>query len=168
MRVTFCPWLRSWVLAGAGLAQYGDISDLKLLKEEDKVDVKSTPAPQGATVLFDGKNLDQWVSRKDGKSAGWTLTTGGAMQVKGGDIHTKEKYDGKFKLHVEFRVPYLPKKSGQGRGQQRRVFARPLRGAGAGQLRSEEQGQRLRRHLHRGGPAGERLQGADGVAELRH
>ena len=38
------------------------------------------------------------------------------MQVSGGDIITKEKFDGKFKLHVEFRVPYMPKASGQGRG----------------------------------------------------
>jgi hypothetical protein len=105
------------ILAGCGLAQYGDISDLKLLKEEDKVDVKSTPAPEGAKVLFDGKNLDGWVYRKDGKTpAAWKLVSGDAMEVKGGDIHTKETFDGKFKLHVEFRVPYLPTKSGQGRG----------------------------------------------------
>ena len=105
------------ILAGAGLAQYGDISDLKLLKPEDKIDVKSTPAPEGATVLFDGKNLDHWVARKDGKTpATWKLTPEAAMQVNGGDILTKEKFDGKFKLHVEFRVPYMPKKNGQGRG----------------------------------------------------
>ncbi len=36
--------------------------------------------------------------------------------VKGGNIITKEKFDGAFKLHVEFRVPYLPKQTGQGRG----------------------------------------------------
>ena len=39
-------------------AQYGDISDVKLLKPEDKVDVTSTPPPKGAVVLFDGKNLE--------------------------------------------------------------------------------------------------------------
>src|ERR1700686_4870900 len=38
------------------------------------------------------------------------------MQVKGGNIITKEEFDGKFKLHVEFRVPYLPKATGQERG----------------------------------------------------
>src|SRR5262249_11052499 len=86
-------------------------------KPEDKVDVKSTPPPEGATVLFDGKGLDGWVYRKDGKSpAMWKLVGGGAMQVQGGDIHTKEKFAGKFKLHVEFRVPYYPGKRGQPRG----------------------------------------------------
>jgi hypothetical protein len=102
--------------AGWGLAQYGDISDLKILKPEDKVDVKSTPPPPGAVVLFDGESLDKWV-KKDGKGEpAWKLVEGGAVQVQGGDIITREKFDGDFRLHVEFRVPYLPKATGQGRG----------------------------------------------------
>ena len=100
------------------MAQYGDISDLKLLKPEDKVDVTSTPPPKGAVVLFDGKNLDAWVSRNDPKKAApWKLMDGGIVQVGGGgDIFTKVKFDGAFKLHVEFRVPYMPKATGQARG----------------------------------------------------
>jgi hypothetical protein len=105
------------VAAAPALAQYGDIGDLKLLKPEDKEDVKGTPPPSGAVVLFDGKNLDQWVSRNDPtKPAPWKLVDGGAVQVGGGDIITKEKFGGHFKLHVEFRVPYMPKATGQGRG----------------------------------------------------
>lgn len=99
------------------IAQYGDISDVKLLKPEDKEDVKSTPPPKGAIVLFDGENLEHWVYRNDSKKpAAWKLVGGGAMQVQGGDIITKEKFDGAFKLHVEFRVPYMPKATGQARG----------------------------------------------------
>ena len=33
-----------------------------------------------------------------------------------GSIRTKQEFDGHFKLHVEFRVPYEPEGSGQGRG----------------------------------------------------
>jgi hypothetical protein len=106
----------SLAVGGLARAQYGDISDLKLLKPEDKMDVASVPPPPGATVLFDGKSLDNWV-KTDGKSpATWKLVEGGAMQVQGGNIMTKQKFDGHFKLHVEFRVPYMPKASGQGRG----------------------------------------------------
>src|SRR5438067_2345779 len=103
-------------LNGTARAQYGDISDLKLNKPEDKVDVKVVPPPRGALVLFDGKGLDHWV-RTDGKTpASWKLVGGGAMQVQGGNIMTREKFGGRFRLHVEFRVPYLPRASGQGRG----------------------------------------------------
>ncbi len=108
--------LLSALLTAPALAQYGDIGELKLAKPEDKVDVKSEPAPKGAIVLFDGKSLDQWASRNDAKKpAAWKLVEG-AMQVNGGDIVTKEKFDGHFKLHVEFRVPYMPTAKGQGRG----------------------------------------------------
>ena len=94
------------LVAGFALAQYGDISDLKVAKPEDKEDSKSEAPPKDALVLYDGKSLDNWVYRKDGKSeAKWKLLPDGIMQVEGGDIHTKDKYDGKFKLHVEFRVP---------------------------------------------------------------
>jgi Domain of Unknown Function (DUF1080) len=103
-------------LTAPTFAQYGDISDLKLLKPEDREDVKSTPPPAGAVVLFDGKSLEQWASRNDPKKpAPWKLVGGGAAQVQGGDIMTREKF-GSFKLHVEFRVPYMPKATGQARG----------------------------------------------------
>jgi hypothetical protein len=99
------------------LAQYGDISDLKLLKPEDKQDVTITPPLKEAVVLFDGKSLDAWVSKNDPKKpAPWKLVEGGAVQVQGGDIITKQTFGGHFKLHVEFRVPYMPKATGQGRG----------------------------------------------------
>ena len=95
---------------------YGDLGDLKIAKPEDKVDVMSTPAPEGAIVLSDGKNLDKW-TKIDGKTpASWTILDGGIMQVKDGNIITKQKFDGHFKLHLEFRVPYMPKAKGQARG----------------------------------------------------
>jgi hypothetical protein len=90
----------------------------KPAKPEDLKDAESTPAPKGAIILFDGKDFSNWLKR-DGKSeVKWTLRDGGVMEgVKGhGDIITKEKFDGKFKLHVEFRVPYEPAGKGQDRG----------------------------------------------------
>ncbi|MCI0640502.1 MAG: DUF1080 domain-containing protein [Gemmataceae bacterium] len=107
------------VLACGAHAQdfYGSIADLKLLKPEDGKDIASLPPPAGAVVLFDGKALDHWTHKEGKKPAHWKLVDGGAVQVVGGGgIITKEKFDGKFKLHVEFRVPYEPKAGGQGRG----------------------------------------------------
>jgi hypothetical protein len=111
----FLPALTVFVVAAFTSAQFGDISDLKLLKPEDKIDVKNEPPPKDAIVLFDGKSLDNWI-KTDGKSpVAWKLENG-IMEVKGGNIMTKQKFDGRFKLHVEFRVPYMPQAKGQGRG----------------------------------------------------
>lgn len=72
--------------------------------------------PAGAVVLLDGKNLDAWqpIDRKS-SAVKWKLVEGDAMQVNGGDIITREKFSD-FKLHLEFRTPYMPTASGQGRG----------------------------------------------------
>jgi hypothetical protein len=70
--------------------------------------------PEGAVVLFDGKNLDAWTKR-DGKTpADWPVTDG-IVTVGHGDIQTRRRF-GDFKLHLEFNVPYMPKARGQGRG----------------------------------------------------
>src|SRR5438552_6850648 len=106
-----------FLLSQVGAGQYGDIGDLKLAKPEDKIDAPSVPPPAGAIVLFDGKGLDGWVKRKNpNEPAEWKLLDGGAMEVKGGDIHTKKTFAGDFQLHVEFRVPYMPAAKGQARG----------------------------------------------------
>jgi serine/threonine protein kinase/WD40 repeat protein len=87
------------------------------MRAEDEIDVPRTPAPKGAVILFDGKSLDNWEKRRGGGKATWKLLPDGIMEVQwGGDVLTKEKFGGNFKLHVEFRVPYMPKANGQGRG----------------------------------------------------
>jgi hypothetical protein len=105
-------------VTGPAVAQepYGSIADLKLLKAEDAKDAPGKKAPDGAIILFDGKSLDGWTHRDGKNAAAWKILDGGIMQVNGGDIITKQKFDGKFTLHVEFRVPYMPKAGGQGRG----------------------------------------------------
>jgi len=103
------------LLAG-GQASYGPLDGLKILKPADTQDHPTTPAPAGAVVLFDGKSTEAFQHR-DGKSPiGWKVTPEGFLEVKGGDIVTKEKFSTPMHLHVEFRVPYMPKASGQGRG----------------------------------------------------
>jgi hypothetical protein len=106
-------------LAVTAMAQdpYDDLGDLKIARPEDKVDAPTVPPPAGALVLFDGSGLDAWVKTDGRGPAAWTLVGGRAMQVaKGGGIMTRRRFDGHFKLHVEFRVPYMPKATGQGRG----------------------------------------------------
>ena len=71
--------------------------------------------PGGAKVLFDGKSLDLWTAR-DGKPATWPVGDGlFTVGAKSGDILTKDKF-GSYKLHVEFNIPYMPKATGQARG----------------------------------------------------
>jgi hypothetical protein len=86
-------------------------------KPDDLKDAESVPPPPGAIVLFDGKDFRQWVKRNGKDEVKWALKDGAMEIVKGhGDIMTKETFGGRFKLHVEFRVPYEPKAQGQARG----------------------------------------------------
>jgi Domain of Unknown Function (DUF1080) len=70
--------------------------------------------PEGAVVLFGGKDLQGWV-KTDGKTpADWPVE-GGVFTVAKGNIMTSQRF-GTFQLHLEFNVPYMPNKRGQGRG----------------------------------------------------
>jgi hypothetical protein len=76
----------------------------------------SAAPPSDAIVLFDGKNLDQWVSTKDKSPAGWTVA-GGLLTVdkKAGNIETRRSFRN-YQLHMEWRVPANITGSGQSRG----------------------------------------------------
>jgi hypothetical protein len=79
---------------------------------------KPSDAPSDATVLFDGKNLDNWVSAADGTVAKWTVKDGAFTVAPGTkDIKTKGEF-GNFQLHIEWRSPAVvdPSKKSQGRG----------------------------------------------------
>jgi hypothetical protein len=73
-------------------------------------------APDDAIVLFDGSNLDEWVTASDSTSAKWTLNKDGSMTVKDrtGDIQTKRNF-GSVQLHVEWRSSPENKAKGQAR-----------------------------------------------------
>jgi hypothetical protein len=79
---------------------------------------KPSDPPSDAIVLFDGKNLDQWVAVKDGGNAKWNIKDGAvSVQPGSGDIKTKQEF-GDLQLHIEWRTPSEvdPKATGQGRG----------------------------------------------------
>jgi hypothetical protein len=73
-------------------------------------------APSDAVVLFDGKNLDQWVNVSDGAPASWTVEDG-LMKVnkQGGNIQTKKTFNN-YQLHVEWKIPANITGEGQARG----------------------------------------------------
>jgi Domain of Unknown Function (DUF1080) len=70
--------------------------------------------PSDAIVLFDGKDLSQWVDKKTGGPALWTVEDGVMVSAKG-DIQTTNQF-GDIQLHLEFREPTPPRGDGQGRG----------------------------------------------------
>jgi hypothetical protein len=74
--------------------------------------------PSDAIVLFDGRNLDQWVSAQDGSPAQWTVG-GGVMTVKKapgvGNIQTRRTFRN-YQLHVEWKIPENITGSSQARG----------------------------------------------------
>jgi hypothetical protein len=74
-------------------------------------------APSDAIVLFDGKNLDEWVSAQDRTApAKWIVAHGIVTVDKNtGNIETKRKFRN-YQFHVEWRVPENITGSGQARG----------------------------------------------------
>ncbi|RZK77287.1 MAG: DUF1080 domain-containing protein [Pedobacter sp.] len=74
-------------------------------------------APSDATILFDGKNLDQWtMTDKPGTPAVWTVEKNMLTGLKGqGNIQTVKSFTN-YQLHLEFRIPKNITGSGQGRG----------------------------------------------------
>ncbi len=74
-------------------------------------------APSDAVVLFDGKNLNQWVMTDDrSKPAQWTVKDGVLTVNKAtGNIETKQSFND-YQLHIEWRIPENIAGEGQARG----------------------------------------------------
>ena len=79
--------------------------DASLEKVERKSPTLGAAPPEGAMVLFDGKNTDAW-------KKGAKMTEDGLLQA---GVTSKETF-GAFKFHIEFLLPFKPFASGQGRG----------------------------------------------------
>jgi hypothetical protein len=79
-------------------------------KDGDNIDAGNVGIPplDGAAILFNGKNLDNWTTR-DGKPVKWKMEGDYFEVVAGtGDIMTKEKFGPDFQFHAEFWLPKLP------------------------------------------------------------
>jgi 3-keto-disaccharide hydrolase len=77
---------------------------------------QNSAPPSDAIILFDGTNLDQWVSVKDKSSAGWKVADGVMTVVKSaGNIETKRSFKN-YQLHLEWRIPTEITGSDQARG----------------------------------------------------
>jgi hypothetical protein len=122
----------SMLLAVAGLASLSasllaqQPSEQKMKPEETEIWQPVPPvvtpgktndaAPSDAIVLFDGKNLDEWVNVKDQAPCSWDVVDG-LMRVNksGGNVETRRKFKN-YQLHIEFRIPESITGSGQARG----------------------------------------------------
>ncbi|MES1226751.1 MAG: DUF1080 domain-containing protein [Bacteroidota bacterium] len=91
-------------------------------------------APSDAIVLFDGRNLDQWVNTKDSLPAKWILSDNVMTVNKStGDIQTRSSFSD-FQLHIEYRIPENITGSGQARGNSGIFLAALPWGAGGYEL----------------------------------
>jgi len=76
------------------------------------------PEEEERIVLFDGTNLDAWISRNNGGPVGWQVVGDGSMVVSPGtgDIITRQEFEDVF-VHAEYKTPVLPANvTGQARG----------------------------------------------------
>ncbi len=82
-----------------------------------KSEPKPKKPPRGAIMLFNGKDTSHWVHRDTKEPCAWEVTPEGVLTVTPGkpDILTKENY-GDFDLHLEFKIPLMPDKKSQERG----------------------------------------------------
>src|SRR5580700_8457101 len=74
--------------------------------------------PSDAIVLFDGKNLDEWVTNRDKSPAKWTVADGVLTVNKdkdSGNIETKRTFKN-YQLHIEWKIPSNITGSDQARG----------------------------------------------------
>ena len=110
----FICFLSSWAMVNA---QTTDPKDTEVWNPVPKVVTPGvgTAPPSDAIILFDGKDLSNWIS-VDGAPAAWTLADE-AMTVKPGtgDIFTRRSF-GDIQFHLEWRAPAKIENEGQDRG----------------------------------------------------
>jgi len=121
-----CKFILSFLLFIQVISAYAQETDAEKSKRTEvwsPVPKVVTPAknsgspPSDAVILFNGKNLNQWVSTKDStKPAMWTVSNDILTVKKGtGNIETKQSFLD-YQLHIEWRIPKNITGSGQARG----------------------------------------------------
>ena len=119
--------------AGADERQPPDPKDTEMWAVEPRrvAPGLSNAAPSDALVLFDGKDLREWVAADSpGQPAAWSVD-GGTLTVRGGtgDIQTRRLFTD-YQLHLEWRVPARLAGSGQARGNSGLFLASTGKGSG--------------------------------------
>jgi hypothetical protein len=120
---TFCSFALLSIAASAQAQPDPNYLDHDRTRPQPKVVTGTTAStqeqpgkpPSDAEVLFDGKDISQWVSM-DGSPTKWITRDGYMECVKGsGYVRTLQNF-GDCQLHVEWATPVPPHGEGQGRG----------------------------------------------------
>jgi hypothetical protein len=106
---TLFPGLGSEIAEGRFVFRKGDPLEVTLPRILRKSPTLGATPPDGALVLFDGSNPDQWNNGK--------LVEGNLLSTLGDPrgITSKKSFSDIKKLHVEFRLPFMPYARGQAR-----------------------------------------------------
>lgn len=101
------PWSGE-LTASSFKLQTDDGKTLDLARASRRSPTIGAKPPEGAIVLFDGSNTDEWNGGRLDKATG-------LLNTDGKDIVTKKKFSN-YTMHLEFMLPYRPDARGQGRG----------------------------------------------------
>jgi hypothetical protein len=100
----------------AGAAKPEDTEQWEPVPPKVSPGVNDSAAPSDAIVLFDGRNLDEWVMTNDRSPARWRVEDGTLVVDKAfGNIETRRLFKD-YQLHLEWRIPANVTGEGQARG----------------------------------------------------
>jgi len=102
---------KAWSGEGTAAALHVKTDDgktLELARATRKSPSMGAKPPEGAIVLFDGTNTEEWKGGRLDKTTGF-------LNTDGQDIVTKRKFMN-YTMHIEFMLAYRPDARGQGRG----------------------------------------------------
>jgi hypothetical protein len=110
--------LSAWQAAAPGKAKPEDTEVWEPVPKVVTPGTTNNAPPSDAIVLFDGKNLDEWVQNRDKSPAKWNVADGVLTVNKAkdsGNIETKRTFKN-YQLHVEWKIPENITGSSQARG----------------------------------------------------